>query len=246
LLESYLQKLFLILGGAAARKDGQIELCYVDCFAGPWGDETTDLRATSIAISLHTLDVVRQKLGRNGVSASIRALYIEKDANAFGKLQTYLRGNTPNGIQAEGWNDDFVAKRDGLLQWAGKDAFTFFFIDPMGPSGVEVGTLKPLLERPRSEFLINFMYDFINRMVSMPAMQADMTALLGESVNVNDMVPRDRERTLLKTYRTNLKKPVLRPRVRISLHAPLTYACWIAQRSGPNTTSSISPRIRLV
>ena len=59
LLKSYLQKLFLIVG-SLARSGRQIELCYVDCFAGPWGDESEGMEATSIAISLQTLSAVRQ------------------------------------------------------------------------------------------------------------------------------------------------------------------------------------------
>ena len=86
LLKGYLEKLFFIVGGAA-RRGGQIELRYVDCFAGPWGDPSEDLKTTSIAISLRTLDVVRQKLGRNGVAAAVHALYIEKDPGRFDKLR---------------------------------------------------------------------------------------------------------------------------------------------------------------
>jgi three-Cys-motif partner protein len=203
LLKGYLEKLFLIVGGT--RPGGRIELRYVDCFAGPWSDDSADLRTTSIAVSLRTLDGVRQKLGVNGVSATVHALYIEKDPRAYGRLESYLHANTPKGIHAEPWNGDFVARRDDLLRWAGQEAFTFFFIDPMGWKGVEVGTLKPLLARPHSEFLINFMYDFINRTVSMPEWQAEMEALLGEAINVENMPPRQRELTILKTYRGNLK-----------------------------------------
>jgi three-Cys-motif partner protein len=204
LLKGYMEKLFFILGGAA-RKGGRIELRYVDCFAGPWGDDSDDLKSTSIAISLHTLDVVRQKLGRNGVSATIRALYIEKEPRPFERLRAYLTDNTPNGIRAEAWKDDFVAKRSDVLRWAGNDAFTFFFIDPKGWKDVGVGTLKPLLERPRSEFLINFMYDFVNRTMSMREWRNEMAELLGEAISVDDMTPAQRERAILKAYRGNLK-----------------------------------------
>jgi three-Cys-motif partner protein len=204
LLKGYMEKLFFIVGGAA-RKVGRIELRYVDCFAGPWGDQSDDLRSTSIAISLHTLDVVRQRLGRNGVSANIRALYIEKDAKSFAKLRDFLSSNTPEGIHAEAWNGDFVAKRSDLLQWADKDAFTFFFIDPMGWKDVGIGTLKPLLERPHSEFLINFMYDFVNRTMSMTEWRSEMAELLGEAISVDGMTPGQREHAILKTYRSNLK-----------------------------------------
>lgn len=208
LLKGYMEKLFFIVGGAA-RRGGRIELRYVDCFAGPWGDESDDLESTSIAISLHTLDVVRQKLGRNGVSATIRALYIEKDAGRFARLQAYLGDNTPSGIHAEAWEGDFVAKRADLLQWAGRDAFTFFFVDPMGWKDVGIGTLKPLLERPRSEFLINFMYDFANRTISWAERRSQMAELLGEAISVERMTPAQREHAILRTYRSNLKKVCL-------------------------------------
>jgi len=49
LLESYLEKLMLIVG-MAAKRQGTIEICYVDCFSGPWG--TSELESTSIAVSL--------------------------------------------------------------------------------------------------------------------------------------------------------------------------------------------------
>ena len=62
LLKSYLQKLFLIVG-MSTKRGGSIELCYIDCFAGPWGDDSESMETTSIAISLSTLDVCRQTLG---------------------------------------------------------------------------------------------------------------------------------------------------------------------------------------
>ena len=51
LLKTYLERLFLIIG-MAAYKLGVNELCYVDCFAGPWKDDSDDLGSTSIAASL--------------------------------------------------------------------------------------------------------------------------------------------------------------------------------------------------
>ncbi|CDN87514.1 class I SAM-dependent methyltransferase [Hydrogenophaga intermedia] len=77
LLEDYLEKLFLIIGMGSKNGGGSIELCYVDCFAGPWGDPSEDMQSTSIAISLTTLDTCRQKLASMGVYVKIRALYVE-------------------------------------------------------------------------------------------------------------------------------------------------------------------------
>lgn len=50
LLTSYLEKLVLIIG-MSAKKAGRAEICYVDCFAGPWGAPNDDLEGTSISLS---------------------------------------------------------------------------------------------------------------------------------------------------------------------------------------------------
>lgn len=205
LLESYLQKLFLIVGMSAGR-GGSIELCYVDCFAGPWGDDFENMNATSIAISLRTLDRCRQQLGIKGIDAKIRALYVEEGARAFVRLSVYLKSSTPEGIHADCRKGDFVALRDEILKWAGRNAFVFFFIDPKGWKEIGIETLRRLLQRPRSEFLINFMYNHINRTMSMADWQPAMVDLLGESINLDGMGPERREQVILKTYRENLKR----------------------------------------
>ena len=189
----------------SAGRGGRIELCFVDCFAGPWGDDSDSMDATSIAISLRTLDVCRQKLGMLAVSAKIRALYIEKDGRAFSRLSEYLQNSTPKGIHADCWNGNFVVLREALLQWAGQDAFVFFFIDPKGWKEIGTETLRILLQRPRSEFLINFMYNDVNRTVSMADWQPQMAGLLGESIILDGMEPEQREQAILKTYRENRK-----------------------------------------
>jgi three-Cys-motif partner protein len=210
LLKNYLQKLFLIIG-TSARPKSTVELCYVDCFAGPWADKTDDLKGTSIAISLQTLEVCQQTLSKKGISANIRALYIERNSAAYARLTEYLRQNTPDGISADCKSGDFVTLRHELLAWCGPNAFAFFFIDPTGWKNVRIETLRPLLERPRSEFLINFMYDFVNRTASMEAWQEEITQLLGEPVQLETMASSEREAKLLSTYRRNLKQCIPNP-----------------------------------
>ena len=46
LLRAYLERLFMIIG------KHEKTISYVDCFAGPWQEDTEDLEDTSIAISL--------------------------------------------------------------------------------------------------------------------------------------------------------------------------------------------------
>ena len=208
LLENYLEKLLLIVG-MGGRRSGEIELCYVDCFAGPWGDDTTDIESTSIAISLRTMENCRRVLKGKGVNVKMRALYIERDDAAFQRLREHLLQPRQDSITAECMHGDFVELREAILSWCGRQAFTFFFVDPKGWKSVGVPTLKPLLARPRSEFLINFMYDFINRTASMQSWRQEISEFLGcseESLeSLHEKKPSMREESLVMTYRENLK-----------------------------------------
>jgi three-Cys-motif partner protein len=205
LLEAYLEKLFMIVGMSSNRL-GITELCYVDCFAGPWSDDSEDMASTSIAISLQILDRCQQALHRRGVNLHIRALYIEKDKAAFARLQQFLSSRTPSGISAEGLPGNFVALREQILDRCGNNSFAFFFIDPTGWKDVGVTILQPLLQRKRSEFLINFMYDFVNRTASMSDWKEEIAAFLGETVDIDNFHGLEREKLLLNTYRKNLKQ----------------------------------------
>ena len=73
LLKSYLERLLLIIG-MGGRRSGRVELCYVDCFAGPWGDESDDLANTSIAIG--SLDKLRRGEIRDARCAGIVDRYL--------------------------------------------------------------------------------------------------------------------------------------------------------------------------
>ena len=168
LLKAYLETLFLIIG-MGSEKLGVSELCYVDCFAGPWRDESEGLGTTSIAISLGILEQCRKELLRRGKSLRFRALYVEKSKTAYARLERHLQDHSPEGIETKPLKGDFVDLRQQILDWCGTGSFAFFFIDPKGWTDVRVDVLKPLLQRPQSEFLINFMYDFVNRAASMPA-----------------------------------------------------------------------------
>lgn len=205
LLEAYLEKLFLIVG-LGAKTLGIKELAYVDCFAGPWGDESESLGSTSIAISLRVLSKCRVALLGLGVDLSFRALYVEKDPKAFARLRQYLDSREPDGVDAEALAGDFIDLVPSIQEWADRESFAFFFIDPKAWRPVSVGVLKPLLQRAHSEFLINLMYDFVNRAVSMMEMKPQILELLGEFPDVDGLSSIDRERALLAIYRRNLKQ----------------------------------------
>lgn len=200
LLKVYLKRLFMIIG------QSESTIRYVDCFAGPWQEESDDLEATSIAISLKIMKECREGLLQRGKDVHFKALYIEKKKSSFIKLKSFLENCTGQGIEAKPIHGEFFPLREEILKWCGEDDFTFFFIDPTGwKNVVEIDTLNPLLKRKRSEFLINFMFDFVLRAHSQKLFEEHMKDIFGSVPNTDGMDPKQREAFLLKKYLNELK-----------------------------------------
>lgn len=200
LLESYLELLFMIIGQHEKR------ICYIDCFSGPWQEADQNLSGTSIALSLNVMRRCRESLRGRRKDVEFRALFIEKGKRSYKKLAAYLSSCHLDGITTDSMNGEFHDLRDDILRWCGNEDFAFFFIDPKGwKNAIEIPTLKPLIQRPRSEYMINFMYDFLNRTVPQESFQDDMKAIFGEVPDISGMEPKDRENHLINLYRNCLK-----------------------------------------
>lgn len=95
LLESYLERLFMIIGQQEPR------VCYVDCFSGPWMETDNSFAGTSIALSLNVMRKCRNSLRKLGKSVEFRALFVEKGKRAYNKLDAYLGKNQLAGITTD-------------------------------------------------------------------------------------------------------------------------------------------------
>lgn len=204
LLKGYLEKLMLIKGVTGTK-----ELTYVDCFAGPWGDESDDLHANSIAISLDILKRAKEGLAAHGKYVSMNAVYVEKSPERFNLLKSYLDSNCPSGVRATPIHGDYAEKSDEILREC-RNAFAFFFVDPKQWTPVGIPRLAKLLARRESEFLITFMYDFLNRFLKKKDLRGQICSLLGpmsdEEIDaLRALDPTLRERTLVRKYRQALK-----------------------------------------
>lgn len=200
LLETYLETLFMIIGQHERR------ICYVDCFSGPWQESDDDLSGTSIALSLDVMQRCRDSLHKLHKDVGFRALFIEKSKRSYRKLDAFLSNNALEGIETAARNGQFHELRDEILEWCGNKDFAFFFIDPKGwKNAIELPTLTPLLQRQNSEWLVNFMYDFLLRTHTQEGFQRDMRAIFGEVPDTSGMPPKGREEYLLRRYRESLK-----------------------------------------
>jgi len=164
-----------------------------------------NLSGTSIAISLRVMRSCRDSLREIGKSVEFRALFIEKEKRAYKKLDTYLKGTHLDGITTTSMNGEFHDLRGDILRWCGTKDFGFFFIDPKGwKNDIDIPTLTPLLQRQRSEYLINFMYGFLVRAHTQKLFQNDMQAIFGELPDTSDMSPKKKEEYLIQQYRNAL------------------------------------------
>lgn len=208
LLKGYLEKLLSIIGMSG----GSREIVYVDCFAGPWGTDSESLAGTSISISLDKLSRVREMLATKHGMTDIRfkAIYVEKTKKSHKRLVAYLNEHCPEGITCHALQGDYAKLQDEILQLCGNSSFAFFFIDPKGWTDVSVNKLSKLLRRPRSEFLINFMYDFLNRAIGMSDFRRQVQESLGELTEedfqrLSSMPAKGRGEAVVRMYRDQLK-----------------------------------------
>ena len=140
------------------------EFAYVDCFSGPWRTADQELGDTSIRIALDRLNAVRDGLAKQRRYPSIRALFVEKSPPAFTELQRVLEQHRGD-IKTTALPGSFEENIDLILDHLGS-IFAFFFVDPTGWTGFAMDNLHPILQRPKGEVMINFMFDPINRFLN--------------------------------------------------------------------------------
>ncbi len=199
-LKTYLQRMFMIVG-----RGKEVVINYVDCFAGPWEEEDDKLSDTSIGISLEQMDACRKYLKEKfNREVKFRALFVEKTPESFEKLQLFLSGNPYPDIETRCLKGNYTEIINEIIGWCGR-YFTFFFVDPTGWRNVVGGvTMQKLLNFENAEFLINLMYDFINRFAELEKHSDDMIEIFGEKPIFENETPEQRQEHLLTLYRKNL------------------------------------------
>jgi len=156
-LEHYLQRFAHIVG---FRYD---TVAYVDCFSGPWNSQTDDLSDTSFAIALRELRKAQNTHASQGRSVGIRCLFLEKEAEAFTRLQAFA--DQQQGVVAQARQAELHNAVPDILKFVragGRSTFPFFFIDPTGWT-CDMDKIAPLLRHKPGKVLINFMPSHIYR-----------------------------------------------------------------------------------
>ncbi|MGO3933090.1 three-Cys-motif partner protein TcmP [Rhodopseudomonas pseudopalustris] len=203
LLEQYLEALIHKTASAYPK------IVYVDGFAGPWQSANEDFKDTSFGIALDKLRRAKASWKERGRDVQMTALLVERNSTAFSKLQA-LPSKFPE-IAVKPYKGDFIELIPTILKDIPHDAFAFFLIDPKGWH-IPLKKLQPLLTRPKSEIIFNFMFEFINRAASMK--DANIVAGLDELIPSGDWRTRldgahnaeERKAILTDTFSECLKK----------------------------------------
>ena len=182
LLRRYLDAWFPILSYGG--NSGDNRLIFLDGFAGT--GKYADGEPGSPIIALESL--VRHDSFEKMLNTEFIFLFIEQDPDHFASLERELasfwvdHGGKPKNITVYTWNDEFknvATEITSTIQ--GQLAPTLAFVDPFGWSGVPMTTIRDLLSSDKCEVIFNFMYDSVNRFITVdnPKIEQQFIELFG-------------------------------------------------------------------
>lgn len=204
LFGKYLERFAIIVGSWADA------ITYVDGFSGPWNTRSDKLEDSSFAIALAELRKARDVLKRlKNKDLKLRCFFIEKDPNAYRKLEEFAKLQTDVEIRTRNSElEEAVPEVVDFVRKGGKANFPFVFIDPKGWTGFALKTIKPILELQPCEVLINFQTGFIKRFVELETVQDEFDALFGDTKfrdKIKGLKKAEREQAMLAEYMRNLR-----------------------------------------
>jgi three-Cys-motif partner protein len=206
ILEKYLNAWLPIMTAYNGR------VVFMDAFAGPGeysgGERGSPLIALDAVLG-HRYDPVR-------THAKIEFVFIEQDPQRCAHLAAKLATRTrPNNVRYQvkcgAFIDEVVSVFPLLRDESGRPAPLFAFLDPFGYSDTPIEIVGRIMRQDKSEVLINFMHENINRFLAFDnaANQAHLDALFGTTrwrdIIVQELPPKERERRVHDLYQNQLR-----------------------------------------
>lgn len=204
ILRKYLQRFARIIGRSWDA------ITYVDCFSGPWQEESDDFRDTSFSIALEELRKARADLANENPKLKLRCLFLEKKKSSYKKLKQYAE-SVKGDDEIVTLNSAVEDSIDAIVSFTKKGGFPFIFIDPTGWTGFGMDAITPLLKITPGEVLINFMTGDIRRFLESPdeATKESLIRLFGSDSYRNKVQGRrgqDREDAVVAAYAEEIAK----------------------------------------
>jgi len=189
-----------------ANSNGRV--VYIDGFAGP-GEYSQGEDGSPVIV----LKAARDHKYRT--TSELCCLFVEDKKDRYDHLKSVLSALTPpvpSNIKFEAVNKTFDEQMsqtlDGITSEKKVLAPTLAFIDPFGFKHTPFKTISRLMQQPKCEVLINFMYEEINRFLSLPDYAATFDELFGtpewrDAISLS--TPDERVRAIHDVYLKQLK-----------------------------------------
>lgn len=198
-------------------------LLFIDGFAGP--GRYTGGEDGSPIIALNALREHRAKLD---LKAEVVFLFIEKDAARADYLRDLLKQQdlkpppiVKQQVITSAFKETLTDVLDNIDAQRRILAPAFVMIDPFGVSDTPMSVIKRILQNPKSEVYVSFMYEFIRRFLERPGFESHLDSLFGtelwrEAKDIPDF--QEQKRFLQGLYTDQLKKAGARYVVHFDLY----------------------------
>ena len=205
-LEQYLKAWFPILGMGST--NGRI--LFVDGFAGPGEYEGGEEGSPVVAMR-----VLAEHSARSRIAAEVVFHFIERDPARAQHLQrlvddwgSRLPATARVHVRQGSFDGSMTEVLDELAEHGKRMAPALVMIDPFGVSGMPMRTIGRILANPRCEVYVSFMWEAMNRFVSLPEFEAPMDELFGSSDwrDAKQLAGDARRDFLHELYRRRLKE----------------------------------------
>ncbi len=203
ILEKYLSAWIPILSSNSER------LVIFDGFAGPGEYKNGELGSPIIAI-----DTLLKHSAR--LANQVEFIFVEDDARRREHLEKLIQKRYQVPIRYRIFAGTFIDTLPNVLQYVDSNRTfahtpTFALLDPFGFSHTPMDTITQLMQRPKFEVLITFMYEWINRFIDVDYTdKAEQYDGLFGSPNWRELVdssanPAEREQLIHDFYRNQLR-----------------------------------------
>jgi three-Cys-motif partner protein len=201
ILQKYLPSWERILGSRNRR------LCYFDCYAGPGVYEFEGQKVDgSPIIAMRAAQKYLAKVKNHQMTV----ILVEKDEKQRASLDAELKRVQPygQGLKVHVMAEDVKELVPKLLRKVPNLAPSFFMVDPYGHP-LTVPILNDILQRTRTEALINFMYYRINMDAGNAKVQHHLDEMFGDGEWRTQAFLRDsgwkREQDFLEYFKSKIK-----------------------------------------
>ena len=179
------------------------KLNYFDCFGGcgAYIDDKGKEHYGSPILGAQAIQKNRINLNRK-----VNLVIIDKDKENLDNIKLILKCLKLD-IKPLFVNEDFDKTINEMLDSIENLAPTFFFIDPFGFK-IKINTLRRIMERPKTEILLNFMFNPIRRFIEVEKIENTLNDLFGDSCwkNTCKVKGKEREERIVDIYREKLKQ----------------------------------------